>query len=78
MAGLERVMVGYRAHDRRRLMLIDQYGVQSVAVRNCVADCGYPVYFNASGIASMHGNGGSEVVCQECADRYMLDIRDEL
>ena len=77
MSGLGRVVVGYRKHDRRRLRLIDEHGVHSVAVRNCAADCGYPVFFVASGLAAARDRD-AEVVCQECYDRYKDQIQEAL
>ncbi len=76
MAPLDAVIVGFREHDRRRLRIAAEYGVAYVRVRNCAADCGYPVYFNASALEKL--GQGAEVVCQDCADRYMPEIRDAL
>ncbi len=73
MSGLGRVLVGYREGDRRRLELLDRYGVTSVPVRKCAAGCGYPVYFNPSGIQAMHDQD-PEVLCVECATLYRVEI----
>lgn len=77
MSGLGRVVVGYRKHDRRRLQLIDDYGVHSVAVRPCVAGCGYPVFFVASGQDAVR-HRDAEVICQECYDLYKDQVLAEL
>ncbi len=79
MAALDAVVVGYREHDRRRLRLIDEHGVAFVKVRDCVAGCGYPVYFNLSAMDKL--GEGAEVVCEQCSVRYMNvpgGIRDAL
>lgn len=70
---LGRVLVGFREHDRRRLKLVDDYGIAYVAIRPCAAGCGYPVYVNASGLETMHERD-PEVLCEECADLYRLDL----
>jgi len=77
MSGLGRVVIGYRKHDRRRLRLIDEHGMQSVAVRKCAADCGYPVYFVRSGLDAARTRD-AEVICQECYDRHKDQIQAEL
>jgi hypothetical protein len=77
MAGLGRVVVGYRQNDRRRHQLLDQYGITSVAVRNCAADCGYPVYFFSGGIDAVRDRD-AEVICDECRQRYYPEILADL
>jgi hypothetical protein len=69
VAGIGRIVVGYREHDRRRLRLLDEYGMQSVAVRPCYAGCGYPVYFLSGGIDAVRDRD-AEVVCTECKELY--------
>jgi hypothetical protein len=77
MAALGRVLVGFRKNDRRRLRLIDEYGLQFVGVRNCAAGCGYPVYFNASGVEALNEKD-AEVICEECASLYRMEIEQEI
>lgn len=77
MSGLGRLVVGYRKHDRRRLRLIDEHGVQSVAVRKCVAGCGYPVYFVQSGLDAARTRD-AEVICDECYQQHKDQVQDEL
>jgi hypothetical protein len=77
VAGLGRVVVGYRANDRRRLRLEDEFGITSVAVRRCVAGCGYPVYFYSGGVDAIRDRD-AEVVCDECRQRYYPEIMAEL
>lgn len=77
MAGLRAVIVGYRRHDRRRLRLIDQHGLHSVAIKNCVAGCGYPVYFVQSG-QDAYRSRDPEVICQECYDQHRDQVQAEL
>jgi hypothetical protein len=71
--GIGRVVVGYRAHDRRRLRLQDDYGIQAVPVRRCMAGCGYLVYFYSGGIDAVKERD-AEVVCAECKDQYYPEI----
>ncbi len=73
MSGLGSVVVGYRANDRRRLQLLDQFGIQSVAVRPCIAGCGYPVYFFSGGIDAARDRD-AEVICDECRQLYYTDV----
>lgn len=77
MAGYGRVVVGYREHDRRRLLLLDKYGIQSVAIRKCMAGCGYPVYFFSGGVDAVRERD-AEVVCDECRQRYYDHILAEV
>lgn len=74
MSGLGRVVVGYRANDRRRLELIDRFGVAVVPVRNCVAGCGYPVYFTPSGIDAARTRD-AEVICDQCYQAHKAEIQ---
>lgn len=76
-SGLGRVVVGYRANDRRRLKLLDDYGITSVPVRKCMAGCGYDVYFYSGGIDAVRERD-AEVVCDECRQRYYPEIMAEL
>jgi hypothetical protein len=77
MTSLGRVLVGYRHNDRRRLTIERDYGVHYVAIRKCAADCGYDVYFNASGLDAAH-NRDPEVLCEECASLYHRELKAEL
>lgn len=77
MAGLERIVVGHRKGSRRVHELEDQFGIRCVEVRNCMAGCGYPVYFASGGVAAVVDRD-AEVICQECRDRYYGDLLREL
>ncbi len=37
--GLGRIVVGYREGDRRMYKLRDQFGLEAVPVRRCMAPC---------------------------------------
>lgn len=75
--GLGRIVVGYRANDRRKLYLADTYGIQAVAIRKCVAGCGYDVYFYSGGVDAVRERD-AEVVCDECRQRYYPEIMAEI
>jgi hypothetical protein len=75
--GLGRVVVGYRANDRRRLQLLDTYGITSVPIRKCMAGCGYDVYFYSGGVDAVRERD-AEVVCDECRQRYYPEIMAEI
>lgn len=77
MPGIGRVVVGYRENDRRRLLLRDRYGIESVAIRKCMAGCGYPVYFFSGGVDAVRERD-AEVVCDECRQRYYPHILAEV
>lgn len=77
MAGLERIVVGYRKGDRRMKLLEDTYGIHAVAVRNCMAGCGYPVYFYSGGIDAVRERD-AEVVCDVCKELYYPDLIREV
>lgn len=77
MAGIERVVVGYRKGSRRVRELEDRFGLHAVAVRNCMAGCGYPVYFYSGGIDAVRERD-AEVVCEECKALYYPEIMAEL
>lgn len=77
MAGLERIVVGHRKGSRKVQMLADQFGIHCVAVRDCMAGCGYPVYFASGGIAAVVDRD-AEVICEECKERYYADLLREL
>jgi len=77
VAGLERVIVGYRHHDRRRLRLIDQQGIDSVAIKKCVAGCGYPVFFVKSG-QDAYMSRDPEVICDDCYQRDKQHVQAAL
>jgi len=72
MAGLGRVVVGYRENDRRRLRLIDTFGIAVTPVRKCAAGCGHLVYFTPSGIAACRDRD-AEVICDECKQSLPRD-----
>lgn len=75
--GIGRLLVGYREHSRKRHWLIDRYGVLSVGTRKCIAGCGHVVFFNASGIETMHEKD-PEVICEECAALHHHDLKGEI
>lgn len=77
MSGLGSVVVGYRPGDRRILALADRYGIHTVAVRKCVAGCGYPVRFYSGGVDAARDRD-AEVVCDECRQRYYPEIMADL
>ena len=77
MAGLGRVVVGYRGNDRRRLRLLDEHGLHSVAIRKCMAGCGYDVFFFSGGVDAVRDRD-AEVVCTECKELYYPEIMAEL
>ncbi len=77
MAGIERVVVGYRSHDRRKQRLLDQFGITTVATRKCMAGCGYVVYFFSGGIDAVRDRD-AEVVCMECKEQFYPEIMAEL
>ena len=77
MAGLERIVVGYRKGDRRVHQLEDVYGLHAVAVRNCMAGCGYPVVFYSGGIDAVRERD-AEVICDVCKELYYGDLMREL
>lgn len=77
MAGLERIVVGYRKGSRRVAWLEDTFGLHAVAVRKCMAGCGYPVYFYSGGVDAVRERD-AEVVCEECRDLYYADLIREV
>lgn len=77
MSGLERIVVGYRQHDRRKLMLADQFGLEAVGVRKCMAGCGYIVHFYSGGVAAVVERD-AEVICTECKELYYPQLIAEL
>lgn len=77
MAGLERIVVGHREGSRKVAYLKDTFGLHAVAVRKCMAGCGYPVYFYSGGIAAV-AERDAEVVCEECKELYYADLMREV
>lgn len=77
MAGIERIVVGHRKGSRRVQQLVDDFGIHCVAVRNCYAGCGYPVYFASGGIDAVVERD-AEVICEECKQLYYGDLMREL
>lgn len=71
--GLERIVVGYRAGDRRVLENRELYGLEPRVVRQCYAGCGYPVYFYSGGVDAV-SDRDAEVVCVECKTLYYPDL----
>lgn len=76
MSDLGRVIVGYRLNDRRRLKLVHEHGVEAVAIRRCLAGCGYDVYILRSNLHAVHEKD-PEVVCDDCyqAHRHEIEAR---
>jgi len=77
MAGLGRIVVGYRQNDRRVQRLRDEFGIEAVVVRNCYAGCGYPVWFFSGGIDAVRERD-AEVVCDECRQLYYPELMAEI
>lgn len=77
MAGLERVLVGYREGDRQIKRLKDEHGLTAVMIKRCVAGCGYPVYFVPSGVDA-YMTRDPEVICDVCYPLYKNQIMAEL
>ena len=77
MSGLERIVVGHRKGSRKVQYLQDTFGLHAVAVRNCMAGCGYPVYFYSGGIDAVRERD-AEVVCEECRELYYPDLMREV
>lgn len=77
MAGIERIVVGHRKGSRKIQLLADQFGINCVFVRDCMAGCGYPVAFASGGIAAVVDRD-AEVICEECKELYYGDIMREL
>ncbi len=72
MAEFESVVVGYRRGSRRIQYLRDEFGIHAVAVRKCLGDCGYDVYFFSGGIDAAREKD-SAVICEECRERLGKD-----
>jgi hypothetical protein len=77
MPGIERIVVGWREGSRKVNELRDTFGIHAVAVRKCMAGCGYPVYFASGGIDAVRDRD-AEVICQECRDLYYPELIKEL
>lgn len=71
--GLERIVVGHRQGSRRVHELADLYGIHCVRVRDCMAGCGYPVYFASGGIDAVRERD-AEVICIECKEQYYPEL----
>lgn len=77
MSGIDRIVVGYRPGSRRIQWLRDTYGIHAVAVRKCMAGCGYPVHFFSGGIDAV-SDRDAEVICEECKELYYADLLREM
>lgn len=77
MSGLGRIVVGYRKGDRRVHQLEDTFGLHAVAVRTCMAGCGYPVLFYSGGVDAVRERD-AEVICEECKTLYYPELLAEL
>ena len=73
MSGIETLVVGYRPGDRRIHEIEDKFGLHFVAVRNCIGGCGYPVYFNSSGIDAARARD-CQVICDQCMNENRADV----
>lgn len=71
------IVVGHREGSRKVQELADQHGIHCVKVRNCMAGCGYPVYFASGGIDAIREKD-AEVLCTECKQQYYPQIMAEL
>ena len=76
MAGLERVIVGYRKGDREIHRLEDEYGQRAVFVSYC-ASCGWPTHFVKSG-QDAYMTRDPVVLCTECFARHKDQVIAEL
>lgn len=74
---IERLVVGHRHGSRKIQKLADDFGIHCVAVRKCIAGCGYPVYFASGGIDAARDKD-AEVICEECKAEFYADIVAEL
>jgi hypothetical protein len=77
VAGIERIVVGYRPGDRKVAYLKEHYGLETIAVRPCIAGCGYPVSFYSGGLDAVRERD-AEVVCTVCKDLYYPELMAEL
>lgn len=77
MSGLGRIVVGYRPGDRRVQKNREQFGLEPRMIRNCMAGCGYPVYFYSGGVDAI-SERDAEVVCSECKERYYPELMAEI
>ena len=77
MSGLGSVVVGYRPGNRRVQELQDRFGLHTVAVRRCIAGCGYPVHFYSGGVDAAREKD-SEVMCDVCYEHYRDQVVAEL
>lgn len=75
--GIGRIVVGYRKGSRKVHELEDQFGIRAVQVRQCMAGCGYPVFFCSGGIDAVRDRD-AEVVCEECKVQYYPQLIAEL
>jgi hypothetical protein len=73
VAGLGRVIVGYREGDPVIGQLWEQHGRRALPHRKCIADCGATVYFVESGQDAIRSRD-PEVICDKCHERYRGDI----
>lgn len=64
MAGLGRVVVGYRSNDRRRHLIEREYGYGSALAGRCEG-CGHPVWYTRSGQDAIR-NRDAALVCTVC------------
>lgn len=77
MAGIERIVVGYRPGDRKVQYLKDTFGLEAIEVRKCFAGCGYPVSFFSGGLDAVRDRD-AEVVCTVCKELYYPELVAEL
>jgi hypothetical protein len=77
LTGIGRIVVGHREGSRKVRELADKFGIHCVAVRKCMAGCGYPVYFASGGIDAVRERD-AEVICEECKTLYYRDLIIEL
>ena len=70
---IETLLIGYRPGDRRIHEIVDKYGIRFLAVRKCIGGCGYPVHFNASGLATARDRD-ADVICENCMNENRAEI----
>lgn len=77
MTGLGRIVVGYRKGSRKIRQLSDLYGIECVETRQCMAGCGYPIFFASGGVDAVRDRD-AEVICAECKELYYPELLAEL
>lgn len=76
MAGLGRVIVGYRKGERRIYQLEHEHGQRAVEVGKC-ASCGWPTCFVKSG-QDAYMLRDPEILCEQCYELHKGQVEAEL